>query len=98
METKSGTMTIERARILLAEAVAINGHVPLDEYQIRALKGLDDQGRWITGCPTRSLAGYVRIKRGAGQATFLRACRAILAHRDEILQRRAETLAAADQS
>ncbi len=90
-------MKIEQAKALLAEAVAIAGCVTLDGYEIRELKGVDGTGRWITGCPTRTLMGYVRIKR-SGQAAFVAACRAVVAHRDEIVAHRAAQGRAADLS
>jgi hypothetical protein len=92
------TMKIETAQRLVAEAVAIAGHVPLygeaATYEVRELKGADKKGSWITGCPTRDMMGYVRIPK-RGQAQFIARVRDIIARREAILADRAERLAMA---
>jgi hypothetical protein len=91
-------MKIETAQKLLAEAVAITGHVPLygekRTYEVRELKGADPSGHWITGCPTERLTGYVRIPR-SGQVQFMARIKAIIKDKDAISAKRADLLAQA---
>jgi hypothetical protein len=67
-------MKIETAQKIVREAAEIAGHVPLygerRTYEVRELKGADESGSWITGCPTSSMMGYVRIPK-RGQAQFI---------------------------
>ena len=91
-------MKIETAQRLVAEAAEILGYVPLygetTTYQVREIKGMDDSGSWITGCPTASMAGYVRIPK-RGQAQFIARVKEIIARKDIILAERKARVAVA---
>lgn len=91
-------MKLETAQRLVADAAQIAGYVPLygerQTYEVREIKGADDSGAWITGCPTASLSAYVRIPR-RGQTQFIARAKDIIARKDAILADRAERVAAA---
>jgi len=84
-------MKIETAKALVAQAAAINGFVPMlaaeGTLEVREIKGVAENGAWITNVPTRSLMGYVRIAR-KGQPTFIARAKDIIARKDEILAAR----------